>query len=52
MEDVQIILDMVLALGVATLAGVIADRIGLPVLIGYVLAGVAIGPYSPGLVAD
>lgn len=52
MEDINIILDLVLALGVATIAGWVADRVGIPVLIGYVLAGVAIGPNSPGLVAD
>lgn len=51
-EDINIILDIVLALGVATIAGWIADRLGLPVLLGYVLAGLVIGPNSPGIEAN
>jgi CPA2 family monovalent cation:H+ antiporter-2 len=51
-EDINIILDIVLALGVATVAGMIADRIRIPVLLGYVLAGIVIGPNSPGIDAD
>lgn len=32
--------------------GFAAKRIGLPPLVGYLLAGVAVGPYTPGVVAD
>ncbi|WP_114395550.1 YbaL family putative K(+) efflux transporter [Oleisolibacter albus] len=32
--------------------GLAAKRIGLPPLVGYLLAGVAVGPYTPGVVAD
>lgn len=52
MEDVSLIFDLVLALGAATIAGFIAQRIGLPALIGYIIAGLAIGPNTPGFVAD
>ena len=52
MEDVRLIVDLVLALGAATIGGLIAQRIGLPALIGYILAGLVIGPNTPGLVAD
>ena len=52
MEDIRLIVDLVMALGCAVLGGLLAQRIGLPSLIGYVLAGVVIGPYSPGFVAD
>ncbi|HEV2127196.1 MAG TPA: cation:proton antiporter [Thermomicrobiales bacterium] len=52
MEDIRIILDLVMALGVATIAGVAADRVGIPVLLGYVAAGMAIGPHTPGLFAN
>ena len=52
MEDVRLIVDIVLALGAATIGGLIAQRLGLPALIGYILAGLAIGPNTPGLVAD
>lgn len=33
-------------------AGLLAARLGLPPLVGYLLAGVGIGPYTPGFVAD
>jgi monovalent cation:H+ antiporter-2, CPA2 family len=52
MEDVRLIVDIVIALGAATIGGLIAQRLGLPALIGYILAGLAIGPNTPGLVAD
>ena len=52
MEDVRLIVDVVIALGAAAIGGLIAQRLGLPALIGYILAGLAIGPNTPGLVAD
>ncbi|HEU0165315.1 MAG TPA: cation:proton antiporter, partial [Thermomicrobiales bacterium] len=52
MEDVRIILNLFIALGAAVAGGLIARRLGLPVLIGYVVAGIVIGPNSPGVVAD
>ncbi|WP_328819739.1 cation:proton antiporter domain-containing protein [Permianibacter fluminis] len=36
----------------AFVAGLLAVRIGLPPLVGYLLAGVAVGPHTPGFVAD
>lgn len=51
MEDTHIIIDLVMAFGIATIAGLIADRLRLPVLIGYIVAGIVIGPQSPGFVA-
>ncbi len=36
----------------AWLLGLIAQRVGLPPIVGYLLAGVAIGPYTPGFVGD
>ena len=52
MEDVRLIINLFMALGVAVAGGLIARRFGLPVLVGYVIAGMVIGPNSPGLVAD
>src|SRR5215210_1655829 len=52
MEDVRLIVDIVIALGAATIGGLIAQRLGLPALIGYILAGLVIGPNTPGLVAE
>ncbi len=51
-EDINIILDIVLALGVATIFGWIADRLGMPVIIGYVVAGMVVGRNSPGFDAN
>jgi CPA2 family monovalent cation:H+ antiporter-2 len=41
-----------LTLGAAFLGGVIAHRLGLPTLVGYILAGVLIGPNTPGIDAN
>jgi len=51
-EDVGLILDLVLALGVALLGGSVAQRLGQPALLGYVVAGFLIGPNTPGPAAD
>jgi len=39
-------------LGLALILGFICARVKLPPLVGYLLAGVIIGPYTPGFVAD
>jgi len=52
MDDVRLAIDLVLALGAALVGGMIAQRLGQPVLLGYILAGVLIGPNTPGIVAD
>lgn len=52
MEEIGLVVDLVLALGAAFLGGIIAQRLGQPVLLGYVVAGVLIGPNTPGLTAD
>lgn len=40
------------ALGLALLLGLLAARLRLPALVGYLVAGVVIGPFTPGFVAD
>ncbi|HMA81666.1 MAG TPA: cation:proton antiporter, partial [Candidatus Binatia bacterium] len=40
------------ALGLALAMGIIAVRLKLPPLVGYLLAGIVIGPATPGFVAD
>lgn len=52
MEDVRLIVNLVMALGFAVVGGAIVQRLGLPTLIGYVIAGIVIGPATPGLDAD
>lgn len=39
-------------LGLALILGFLCARVKLPALVGYLLAGVIIGPYTPGFVAD
>jgi CPA2 family monovalent cation:H+ antiporter-2 len=52
MHDVPLLINITLALIVAFFGGVIARRIGLPTIVGYLLAGIAIGPFTPGFVGD
>ena len=40
------------ALGLALVLGFLAARLKMPSLVGYLLAGILIGPYTPGFVAD
>ncbi|RYF80490.1 MAG: Kef family K(+) transporter [Comamonadaceae bacterium] len=48
----SLIYTIAAALGMALIFGFIAARLRLPALVGYLLAGVIIGPYTPGFVAD
>jgi monovalent cation:H+ antiporter-2, CPA2 family len=48
----ELITTIALGLTAAFLAGLVARRIGLPSIVGYLLAGVALGPFTPGLFAD
>jgi monovalent cation:H+ antiporter-2, CPA2 family len=52
--DHEPVLISTIAIGLtaALVGGLVARRIGLPAIVGYILAGVAIGPFTPGLVAD
>jgi CPA2 family monovalent cation:H+ antiporter-2 len=51
-ETAPIILDLGLVLLLATLFGWGARRVGLPAVVGYLLAGLAVSPFTPGYVAD
>src|SRR5918995_5996525 len=48
----SLIATIVTGIGLAFIFGAIANRLRVPPLIGYLLAGVAIGPFTPGFVAD
>lgn len=52
MHEITLLINIAMALVVAFIGGVIARRIGLPTIIGYLLAGIAIGPFTPGFVGD
>lgn len=50
--DMPLIVTLATALGLALLLGFVAARLRLPALVGYLVAGMVIGPHSPGFVAD
>jgi CPA2 family monovalent cation:H+ antiporter-2 len=49
---VSLITTLAAGFALALIFGFIAARLGLPALVGYLLAGIAIGPATPGFVAD
>jgi CPA2 family monovalent cation:H+ antiporter-2 len=51
-HSVSLISTIAVGLGLALIFGFIAARMKLPSLVGYLLAGVIIGPFTPGFVAD
>ena len=51
-HDVPLITTIAAALGLALIMGFVASRLKLPALVGYLIAGIIIGPATPGFVAD
>ncbi|MFM2053438.1 MAG: hypothetical protein RL456_1475, partial [Pseudomonadota bacterium] len=51
-HDVPLVTTLAAAFGLALVLGLLAVRVRLPALVGYLLAGVLIGPFTPGFVAD
>ena len=51
-HNVSLISTIAVGLGLALIFGFAAVRLRLPALVGYMLAGVIIGPFTPGFVAD
>ncbi|HVR72388.1 MAG TPA: cation:proton antiporter [Vicinamibacteria bacterium] len=52
MHELPLLVNIAVALGAALVGGVLARLIGVPAIVGYLLAGVAIGPFTPGFVGD
>lgn len=52
MHDLPIIINISVALLVAFLGGAIARQVGLPTIVGYLLGGIVISPFTPGFVGD
>ena len=51
-EASPLIAILVIGLGLAFVFGTLAQRLKLPPLAGYLVAGVVVGPFTPGFVAD
>jgi CPA2 family monovalent cation:H+ antiporter-2 len=51
-HEISLITTIAAALGFGLLFGMLAIRLKLPALVGYLAAGVVIGPATPGFVAD
>ena len=51
-HDLPLITTIAAALGLALVLGFVAARLKLPALVGYLVAGILIGPFTPGFVAD
>jgi CPA2 family monovalent cation:H+ antiporter-2 len=52
MHHAELILTLAGGLGVALFFGYLTHRLGLSPLVGYLLAGIVVGPHTPGFVAD
>jgi monovalent cation:H+ antiporter-2, CPA2 family len=51
-HNLKIVLILTVGFGLASLLGYLAKVLKFPSILGYLLAGYLIGPYSPGFVAD
>ncbi len=51
-HEPTLIATIAIGLSLAFVGGLIARRLRLPTIVGYLLAGVLIGPFTPGIVAD
>lgn len=51
-HSITLITTIAASLGLALVMGLLANRLKLPALVGYLVAGVMIGPATPGFVAD
>ena len=52
MDELSLLENMAIVLGAALIGGMVARRLKLSVILGYLAGGIAIGPYGLGLVSD
>jgi CPA2 family monovalent cation:H+ antiporter-2 len=52
MHDISLLINVAMLLVTAFAGGLVARRLGLPSIVGYLVAGMAIGPFTPGFVGD
>ncbi|MDE3150914.1 MAG: cation:proton antiporter [Gemmatimonadota bacterium] len=51
-HETALIATLAAGFGLAFLFGFAAVRLGMPALLGYIVAGVVVGPFTPGYIAD
>src|SRR5574343_564595 len=51
-HNIPLITTLAAGFGIALALGFIAERLKFPALVGYLVAGILIGPATPGFVAD
>jgi CPA2 family monovalent cation:H+ antiporter-2 len=51
-HEPELIATIAIGLALAFVAGLAAKRLGMSPIVGYLIAGVAVGPFTPGFVAD
>jgi CPA2 family monovalent cation:H+ antiporter-2 len=52
MHEIPLLVNIAVALAAALVGGLLARRAHVPPLVGYLVAGMAIGPFTPGFVGD
>src|SRR5262245_26203586 len=52
MHQLDLLITLAGALAFALVLGGITQKLGLTTLVGYVIAGIIVGPYTPGFVAN
>jgi CPA2 family monovalent cation:H+ antiporter-2 len=51
-SELHLLVNVAVAVAVALLDGLLAHALRQPVIVGYLLAGIAIGPFTPGFIGD
>ncbi|MGH6860593.1 MAG: cation:proton antiporter, partial [Phyllobacterium sp.] len=51
-NEIALISTVAVSFVAAALFGYLADRLRLPPLVGYLVAGILMGPFTPGFIAD
>lgn len=52
MHELPLLINIAVALAAAFIGGAIARAVKLPTLVGYMVAGIVIGPFTPGYIGD
>src|SRR5258708_3427944 len=51
-QELHLLVNVAVAVAVALVGGLLAHALRQPVIVGYLLAGVVIGPFTPGFTGD